>query len=102
MNAVWLTVLLVGVASIALKAVGPVLLGGRELPGPATRLVSLMAPTLLAALISTQIFADGRHLVLDARAVGLVTGAVAIWLRVPALLAVLLAAIVTALVRAVA
>ena len=34
MSTVWLVVLVVGVATVALKATGPVLLGDRTLPEP--------------------------------------------------------------------
>ena len=99
MTGIWLTVLLVGAVSMALKSAGPVILGGRELPGKFKQVVALMAPTLLAALIATQIFASGSHLTFDARVVGLGVGAAAIMLRVPTLLVVVLAAMATALTR---
>lgn len=65
-------------------------------------MVELLAPTLLAALIVTQAFADGRHLVLDARAAGLAAAAAAVALRAPVLVVVVVAAGVAALTRAVA
>lgn len=101
MAGVWLTVAAVGTVSIVLKAFGPVVLGGRELPPRLRRLVAFMAPTLLAALIATQVLGSGRQLVVDARAVGLLTAGVALWLRVPTLLVVVLAAAATAVTRAV-
>jgi len=100
MRGVWVTVIAVGVASIALKALGPVVLGGHELPAPVQRLVALLAPTLLTALIATQIFGGERRLVLDSRAVGLAAAAAALLLRMPALLVVVIAAGATALARA--
>ena len=100
MTGVWLTVLAVGLVSVMLKAVGPVLLGGRELPVPVRRLVAYMAPTLLAALIATQVFASGERLVLDARVAGIVAAGIALWRRLPTLLVVVIAAAVTALARA--
>jgi hypothetical protein len=60
-----------------------------------------MAPTLLAALIATQVFVSGRQLVVDARVVGLGVGLLALLLRVPALVSVALAAVATAVFRAV-
>jgi hypothetical protein len=96
----WIAVLAVGVGTVALKGLGPVALGGRRLPPALTTVTSLLAPALLAALVVTQAFADGRKLVLDARAVGLATAAAAVALRAPLLVVVALAALATALARA--
>jgi branched-subunit amino acid transport protein len=98
----WLLVAVVGACTIALKGVGPVAVGGRELPRPLLGVVALLAPTLLAALIVTQTFADGRHLTLDARALGLAAGLVAVVLRAPVLVVVFVAAAAAAATRALA
>jgi hypothetical protein len=97
---IWLTVALVGVVAVVAKGAGPVVLGGREIPARLRQVIALLAPTLLAALIATQIFASGHSLVLDSRAIGLGVGVVALGLRAPILLAVVLAAVATALARA--
>ena len=102
MNAAWLAVFAVGAGTIALKSAGPVLLGGRALPPVATRLLAMLAPALLAALVVTNAFATGRHLVVDARAAGLAAAGAAIALRAPLIVVVVVAAAVTALVRALA
>ena len=54
-----------------IKAAGPVALGGRDLPRWAERLIVLLPAALLSALVVVQTFADGKALVLDARAAGL-------------------------------
>lgn len=95
----WVIVVGVGVATIAIKGAGPVLLGGRELPTSITRVVGLLAPALLAALVVTQVFADGTSLVLDERVAGLGAALAALLLRAPLLVVVIVAAAVTALVR---
>ena len=100
MTDVWIAIAAVAVASAAMKAVGPVLLGGRALPPPASGVIALLAPALLAALVVTDTFTDGRAFALDAKAAGVATAAVALALRAPMLLAVALAAFGTALVRA--
>ena len=92
--------LAVGVATIAFKATGPVLLGRRELPGWLAGPVGLLAPAVLAALVVTQAFGGDRELVVDARLVGLGVGAVAVALRAPLLVVIVAAAAATALVRA--
>jgi uncharacterized membrane protein len=96
----WITIVAVALASAAFKAAGPVLVGGRELPPRAVAVIALLAPTLLAALVVTETFGEDGHLVLDERAVGVAVAAIALALRAPVLLAVALAALTTALVRA--
>jgi branched-subunit amino acid transport protein len=98
MNA-WLLVALVGAGTVALKGVGPLVLGGRRLPQRLTGAVSLLAPTLLAALIVTQTFAGGSALVIDARVAGVAAAALAIALRAPVLVVVAVAAVAAALTR---
>ncbi len=100
MTTLWVTIVAVALASAAIKAAGPVLVGGRELPPRVTSVVALLAPALLAALVVTETFGEDRHLVLDERALGVAVAGVALALRVPVLGAVALAAATTALVRA--
>jgi branched-subunit amino acid transport protein len=95
----WIAVVVVGGATIALKSVGPVLLGGRPLPHHLTGIVGLLAPALLAALVVTQAVGGDEEIVLDARLVGLGAAIVAILLRAPLLVVVVAAAASTALVR---
>lgn len=99
MSAIWIAVIVVGAGTIALKSFGPVVLGGRPLPPAIRGPVALLAPSLLAALVVTQTFADGRDLVLDARAAGVGAAALAIALRAPLLVVVIVAAVATAVVR---
>ena len=99
MSPVWLSVLVVGAATIAFKATGPVLLGRRNLPAWLAGPVAFLAPAVLAALVVTQSVAGHRELVADARLVGLGAGAVAVALRAPLLVVVVAAAAAAALVR---
>jgi hypothetical protein len=99
-SAVWIVVAVVGAATVALKAVGPVLLGGRDLPRPLTAILFLLAPALLAALVVTQAVGGDRELIFDERLFGLGAAAVAIFLRAPLLAVVFVAAAVTAAARA--
>jgi branched-subunit amino acid transport protein len=100
MSSTWVLVAGVGAATIAIKALGPVLLGGRPLPERVASVVRLLAPAVLAALVMTQTFADGRSLVLDARVLGVAAAGVALRLRAPVLLVIVAAAATTAIVRA--
>lgn len=102
MSAAWTAVLVVGLATVALKAAGPVLAGGRELPQGSARVVNLLAPALLAALVATQAFASEEALVLDERGAGLVSAAGAILLKAPLLVVVLVAAVTAAGLRLIA
>lgn len=99
MNEAWLVVALVGGFTIALKAVGPVLVGGRELPQRAAGAVELLAPALLAALVVTQALGADGKLVFDERLVGVGAAAVAIRLRSPLIFVMVVAAVATALAR---
>lgn len=100
MTATWAVVALVGGATVAIKALGPVLLGGRQLPPRLTRFVELLAPALLAALVVTQVLGEGRQVVIDERLLGLGAAAVALSLRAPVLVVIVVAAAVTAVARA--
>lgn len=99
MSGPWAVVLVVGVATVGIKASGPLLLQGRRLPPAAEGLLALLAPALLAALVATQTFGAGQHLTVDARAAGLAVAVGALLLRAPLLVAVVLAAVVAALLR---
>jgi branched-subunit amino acid transport protein len=98
-TATWLVVAIVGAGTIAIKAAGPVLLGGRPLPARLTGVVELLAPALLAALVAVQTFGSGEALVVDERVLGVAAAAIALWRKAPLLLVVVIAAAVTALAR---
>jgi branched-subunit amino acid transport protein len=101
MSAVWITVIALGAITVLLKSAGPVLVGGRELPPVVLRVLSLLAPALLAAFVAVSVFDAGdRQLVVDARVVGIAAAAVALLLRAPMILVVFVAALATALTRA--
>ena len=100
MSDAWLVVFVVGLGTISIKAAGPVILGGRPLPATVRSVVALLAPALLAALVATAALSTGRELVLDARVIGLSAAALAIALRAPILLVVVVAAGSAAVARA--
>jgi branched-subunit amino acid transport protein len=99
MSATWTVVLLVGAFTMALKAAGPVLVGGRDLPDALDDAFRLLAPSVLAALVVTQSVAEEGELVFDERLVGVGAAAVAIRLRAPLIVVMVVAAVATALVR---
>ncbi|MGH2764607.1 MAG: AzlD domain-containing protein [Actinomycetota bacterium] len=100
MSRAWLVVILVGVATVAIKAVGPVLLGGRPLPVRIQSVVGLLAPAVLAALVVTSVLVSEEALVLDERLIGIAAAVVALAFRAPILVVVVLAAAATAVARA--
>jgi branched-subunit amino acid transport protein len=89
----------VTLATAALKAAGPILAGGRELPPRVNAVMALLTPALLTALVVTGTFGEGGHLELDEKALGVGVAAIAMALRAPVIVAVVLAAVVTALAR---
>jgi len=97
----WTALLALCGISYALKAVGPVLAGGRELGPQLRQVLDLIAVPLLAALILVQTIGDGQRLTLDPRAPALAVAAVLVWRRAPFLVVVLAAAATAALLRAV-
>ncbi len=99
MTEVWVTIGLVALATAVIKSVGPVLVGGRDLPPWALRVIALLMPALLTALVLVGVLSEGERLVVDARLAGLGAGAAALLLRVPLVGALLLAMGTTALVR---
>ena len=97
---VWIAVAVVGVGTIALKGLAPALLGTRQLPERVADLAVLLAPTLLAALVVTQTLGGSDGFDVDARLVGVGVAGLALALRAPLILVVVLAAGATALTRA--
>jgi len=97
---VWIAVGVLTLVCFAIKAVGPVALGGRDLPRWAERLIVLLPAALLSALVVVQTFADGKALALDARAAGLAAALVAVALRASVLSVLLVAAGTAAGLRA--
>jgi len=100
MSQTWLVVGVVGVGTIAIKAIGPVLLGGRPLPERLSSVIELLAPALLGALVAVQTFGNGQALAVDERVLGVAVAVIAIWRKAPLLVVVILATITTALARA--
>ena len=101
MTTTWIVVLAIGAATVATKALGPVLLGGRPLPPRIGGRVALLAPAVLASLVVTQAVGGVREYVVDERLAGLGAAALALALRAPMLVVVAVAAAVAALLRAV-
>lgn len=96
---VWLLIGALVVMTATMKAVGPALVGGRALPRWSAGVIALLAPALLAALIATAVFADGKDLAVGADTVGLGVATLLLLKRVPLVVVCGVAVLVTAALR---
>jgi hypothetical protein len=96
----WIAVIAASLVSFGLKLSG-YLVPARWLQNPLAARVSAFLPAaLLAALVIVQTFSTGARLTVDARVAGLAVAAVALVLRAPFLVVVVLAAATAGAVRA--
>lgn len=98
---VWVLILGLAALTALVKALGPVLLGGRDLPAWFSRVTVLMAPALLSALVVTSVLATGRSWSVGAHTGGVAVAAVMLWRRCSLVLCVVVAVLVTAGLRAI-
>lgn len=96
----WIAIGATALGCYAVKLAGLMVPAGALERPLVRRLAALLPVALLAALTAQQAFADGRTLVLDARAAGIAAAAVALVLRAPFLVVVAAAVLVTAGLRA--
>lgn len=100
MTAAWWGIALAAAGCYALKLAG-LSVPERVLAHPLTVRVSDLIPLgLLGALVAVQVLADGTRVVIDARLAALGVAAVLLWLRVPFLPMVVVAALTAAGLRA--
>jgi branched-subunit amino acid transport protein len=99
-SATWVTIAVLAVGTITIKATGPIAMGGRPLPPRMLGFIALLAPSLLAALVAVETFGAHRALVVDARLAGLAAAGVAMALRQSMIVVVIVAAVATAATRA--
>jgi branched-subunit amino acid transport protein len=99
---VWTAIALLTVGTVIIKSIGPIALGGRALPPRMASVVARLAPSLLAALVVVDTFGGTeRTLSIDETAAGLLAAAAALLARLPMYVVVLVAAAVTAGLRAI-
>lgn len=101
MTAVWVSIAVVAVANFAIKASGPVLLGGRELPERLVQVIALLGASILSALVVVGALSENGELTVDERTAGVAVAGAALLLRAPLLVAVAAGVGVTALLRGV-
>jgi hypothetical protein len=97
----WAIIGALAVGTFAIKAAGPAVLGQRPLPDRLAGVIALLAPALLAGLVVMEAFSasQSRHVVVDARAVGLLAAVAGRLLRLPLPVILVIAAAATALAR---
>ncbi len=95
----WAGVLVACAACYALKLAGLSLPAGVLQDSRVQRTIPLVPVALLAALIATNTFSTGNHLVLDVRAAAIGVAVVAVLLRAPFLVVVASAAATAGLLR---
>lgn len=97
----WTLIGLCALVTAAIKAAGPVALGGRDLPAWFQEIVKLLAPALLAALVCASALAEGDRLAVGADTAGVAVAGVILARGGSIVLGVAVAAATTALLRAV-
>lgn len=97
---IWLLIGGCALVTAAIKAFGPIAVGGRELPPAFMSVIGLMAPPLLVALVVTSALANGKELGIGADTAGVAVAGVALWRGANVIAGVLIAAVVTAGLRA--
>jgi branched-subunit amino acid transport protein len=102
MTDAWLTIAALAAASLLIRGAGPLLVGGRELPPRFVGVIDLLAPAVLTALIVVETFGGDHEIEVRANLAGVAAaGGLLLWRRSLLLTAMITAATVTALLRAV-
>lgn len=96
----WVALLAGGLACAAIKLVGHLLPEHWLAKPQVARIAALVTVALLSALVAVQAATTLGHVVLDSRLAGLAAAVVALKLRAPFVVVVLVAAVVTAVLRA--
>ena len=97
---IWLAVVITGLGCYALKLAGLVMPGRMLADARVRRFTELVPVALLTALVAVQALGDGRALEADGpRLAGLAAAMVALLLRAPFLVVLLVAAAATAVLR---
>lgn len=99
-EATWVAVLVASAVCFATKLVGHRVPEHWLAHPRVARIAALVTAALLAALVAVQTFTADGGVVLDARVVALAVAAVALALRAPFVLVVVLAAVVATVLRA--
>jgi hypothetical protein len=96
----WAALLMLAAGSFAIKASGYLVLGDRPGIKRWAPVLDLFPPALLAALVVVQTVGLDRALTVDARLPGVIAGSIAAWKKAPFPVVLIVAAGVTAGIRA--
>ena len=99
-GAIWLVIGLCAVVTAIIKGAGPIALGGRELPEWFSGVIQLMAPALLAALVCVAALSEGEEWAIGPDTAGVAAGGLVLWRGANVVIGGVVAAGVTALLRA--
>jgi hypothetical protein len=97
---IWICVALTALASFAIKATGPAILGSRPLPTRATGVIALLAPALLAGLVISDILGPKWSAADGPLALGVLAAAASRTTGLPTPACIIAAVLVTAVARA--
>jgi branched-subunit amino acid transport protein len=101
MSDAWVVIAALTAGTLAMRAIGPLTVGGRRPSERAIGVTRLVAPAILAGLVLYETLnRDGAGIAFDARLAGLGAAVLAILARAPMLVVVLVAATATAAARA--
>ena len=100
MTTLWIAILAVALISFTIKALGPALLTGRDLPAWTSTVIALLAPALLAALVVVHVLGEKWTDVSAPVLAGLAVVVGVRLLRAPMLVSVLAGVVATAVLRA--
>ena len=96
---IWFAVIAGFLGTYVTKLIG-FLVPAAVLDRPLVRRMGALLPiAMLSALVAVHTFADGQTLVIDARVIGLAAAIIALLLRAPFLVVVLVAAVTAAVLR---
>lgn len=101
MSTVWVVIIGCAIVTFAIKAAGPMLAGGRELPAVVQDVLVLFAPALLAALVVVSALANEKTIAVDAETAGVAASGLVYWHTRSIVWCVVVAAAVTAGIRAI-
>ena len=99
MITIWICVALTALASFAIKATGPAVLGNRPLPSRARGVIALLAPALLAGLVISDILGPHWSSADSPLALGVLAAAACRTTGLPAPAGIIAAVAVTAVAR---
>jgi branched-subunit amino acid transport protein len=97
----WILIVVVAALTAAIKAAGPIALGGRELPPWFASIVAAMPAAVLAALVVTAALANGQELSIGPDTAGVAAAGIVAWRGGSVITCVVVAAVVCAGLRAI-